>query len=128
MTIKDLLYSPGNSTQYSVMICMGKASEKSGYMYVCLCAKLLHSGPTLCGPRGCSPPGSSSRQEYCSGLPCPCPGELPNPGIEPASPALGGRFFTTEPPGQPDTQVLVRPFVLAFPLCSLGYSPCLVSP
>ena len=29
-----------------------------------------------------------SRQEYCSGLPCPPPGDLPNPGIEPTSPAL----------------------------------------
>ena len=29
----------------------------------------------------------SSRQEYWSGLPCPPPGSLPNPGIEPASPA-----------------------------------------
>ena len=39
-----------------------------------------------------------SSQEYWSGLPCPPPGELPNPGIEPLSPAspmLAGRFFTT---------------------------------
>ena len=39
-----------------------------------------------------------SRQEYWSGLPCPPPGYLPNPGIEPTSlmsPALAGRFFTT---------------------------------
>ena len=39
-----------------------------------------------------------SRQEYCSGLPCPPPGDLPNPGIEPASlmsPALAGKLFTT---------------------------------
>ena len=39
-----------------------------------------------------------SRQEYCSGLPCPSPGDLPNPGIEPeslVSPALVGVFFTT---------------------------------
>ena len=38
------------------------------------------------------------RQEYWSGLPCPPTGDLPNPGIEPASlksPALAGRFFTT---------------------------------
>ena len=41
------------------------------------------------------------RQEYRSGLPFPSPGDLPNPGIEPASPALAGRFFTTEPPGKP---------------------------
>ena len=36
-----------------------------------------------------------SRQEYWSGLPFPSPGDLPNPGIEPESPALAGRFFTT---------------------------------
>ena len=45
-----------------------------------------------------------SKQEYWSGLPWPPPGDLPNPGIEPASPvppALAGRFFTTEPPGDP---------------------------
>ena len=35
------------------------------------------------------------RQEYWSGLPWPPPGDLPNPGIEPASPALAGGFFTT---------------------------------
>ena len=40
----------------------------------------------------------SSRQEYWSGLPCPPPGDLPDPGIEPPSlksPALAGGFFTT---------------------------------
>ena len=39
-----------------------------------------------------------SRQEHWSGLPCPPPGNLPNPGVEPSSltsPALVGRFFTT---------------------------------
>ena len=44
-----------------------------------------------------------SRQEYWNGLPFPSPGDLPNPGIEPASvesPALASRFFTTEPPGK----------------------------
>ena len=34
-----------------------------------------------------------------SGLPFPSPGNLPDPGIEPVSPALAGGFFTTEPPG-----------------------------
>ena len=34
-------------------------------------------------------------------LPCPSPGDLPEPGIEPVSPALAGRFFTTEPPRKP---------------------------
>ena len=39
-----------------------------------------------------------ARQEYWSGLPCPSPGALPHPGMDPASlmsPALAGRFFTT---------------------------------
>ena len=39
-----------------------------------------------------------SRQEYRNGLPCPSPGDLPNPGMEPVSvksPALASRFFTT---------------------------------
>ena len=39
-----------------------------------------------------------SREEYWSGLPCPPPGDLPDPGIEPkslASPALAVGFFTT---------------------------------
>ena len=38
------------------------------------------------------------RQEHWSGLPCPPPGDLPDPRIEPASlssPALAGRFFIT---------------------------------
>ena len=34
------------------------------------------------------------RQEYWSGLPFPPPGDLPNPGSKPASPALEGGFFT----------------------------------
>ena len=41
------------------------------------------------------------RQQYWNGLPFPSPEGLPDPGIEPTSPALAGRFFTTEPPGKP---------------------------
>ena len=52
------------------------------------------------------------RQKYWSGLPFPPPGDLPNPEVEPASltaPALAGRFFTTEPPGKPYTEVVWLP-------------------
>ena len=42
------------------------------------------------------------RQEYRSGYPFPSPGDLPNPGIKPTSPALAGEFFTSEPPGKPN--------------------------
>ena len=37
------------------------------------------------------------RQEYWNGLPFPPPGDPPDPGIEHMSPALAGRFLTTEP-------------------------------
>ena len=46
------------------------------------------------------------RQEYWSGLPFPSPGDFPKPGIEPASPALAGRFFTTGPPGRPSIYII----------------------
>ena len=41
------------------------------------------------------------RQEFWSGVPFPSPGDIPDSGTEPASPALAGGFFTTEPPGKP---------------------------
>jgi len=57
---------------------------------------------SLCDPMDYSLPGSCPwgfcRQEYQSGLPCPPPGDLPNPGIKSMplmSPVLTGRFFTT---------------------------------
>ena len=43
------------------------------------------------------------RQEYWSESPFPSSGDLPNPGIEPMSPALAGVFLTAEPPGKPAT-------------------------
>ena len=69
---------------------------------MCLHAKSFQSCPTLCNPIDYSLRGSSimgfSRQEYWSGLPCPPPEALPNPGIKaPAliSPVLTGWFFIT---------------------------------
>ena len=41
------------------------------------------------------------KQEYWSGLPFPFPGDLPDPGIEPGSPALEADALTSEPPGKP---------------------------
>ena len=46
-------------------------------------------------------PWGFSRQEYWSGLPCPLPGNLPKPGIEPTSPALQVDSLLSEPPGKP---------------------------
>ena len=41
------------------------------------------------------------RQEYWNGLPVPSPGDLPDPGIEPRSPALQADALLSEPPGKP---------------------------
>ena len=46
-------------------------------------------------------PMGFSRQEYRSGLPFPSPGDLPNPGIEPGSPALLADVLPSETPGKP---------------------------
>ena len=71
-------------------------------VYACVRAKWLQSCLTLCTKwtvahqaRLCM---GFSRQEYWSGLPCPPPGDLPDPGIKPASllsPALAGKVFIT---------------------------------
>ena len=72
-----------------------------------MCAQL---GPTLATPWtvGSQAPLSMEcfRQEYWSGLPFHVPGDLPDPGTEPASPvspALAGGFFTTAPRGKSAT-------------------------
>ena len=61
--------------------------------------------PTLCDYMNCSLHGSSvqgiSRQEYWSGLPFPSLGDLPDPGIEPGSPALQADSLPLESPGKP---------------------------
>ena len=51
-----------------------------------MCAKSLQSCLTFCDKAPLSL--GFSKQEYWSGLPCPPPGDLPDPGIEPTSPAL----------------------------------------
>ena len=57
-------------------------------------------------PHGLQPtrflcPWGSSRQEHWSGFPCLSPGDLPNPGIKPRSPALQAGSLLSEPPGKP---------------------------
>ena len=67
-------------------------------------AKSLQSCLTLCDPMDCSLPVSSVCDDSPSKtteLPCPPPGDLPDPGIKPASlmsPSLAGGFFTTSAP------------------------------
>ena len=65
----------------------------------CVCAKALQSCPTLCNAMDRSPPGSSVRgilqARILEQVPFPPPGDLPDPGIEPTSPALAGGFLTS---------------------------------
>ena len=68
-----------------------------------LCVLVTQSCPALGNPIDCGPPGSMefSRQEYWSGLPFSSPGDLPDPGIEPWSPALQADSLLSELPGKP---------------------------
>ena len=71
-----------------------------------MCAKSLQSCLTLCDAMDCSPPGSHVhgilQARILEWVTIPSPGDLSNPGMEPASlmsPALAGKFFTTSAPG-----------------------------
>ena len=62
-------------------------------------------------------PWGFSRQEYWSALPCPPPGDLPNPGTELRSPTLQVDYLLTEPPGKPPytlRAVIITPVLLTF--------------
>ena len=74
------------------------------HVFVCMCSVMTNSWAVTCqAPL----PMGFSKQGYWSGLPFPAPGDLSDPGIKPASPALAGRFFTTMPPGK--TRILSLP-------------------
>ena len=68
-------------------------------------SEVAQSYPTLCDPVDCSPPSSSihgnSQARILKWVAIVFSGDLPNPGIEPASPALAEGFITVEPPGKP---------------------------
>ena len=72
-------------------------AQLSTWYLVCACL-VAQSCPTLCDPMDCM---GFSRQEHWSGLPCPSPGDLPNPEVEPKSPALQADSLLSEPPGKP---------------------------
>ena len=67
-----------------------------------MCVLVTQSCPTLCHSMDCTPPAplsmGLSRQEYWSGLSCPSPCVLPNPGIERGSSALQADSLPSEPP------------------------------
>ena len=83
------------------------------HLFVCMCVCVsAHMCAQSCltpwDPLDCSPPGSSVHGSFqariLSGLPFLPPGDLPDPGVEPASlssPTLAGGYFTMPPPGKP---------------------------
>ena len=80
------------------------------YLYVLSMLLVTQSCPTICNPRTVARQApldmEFSRQEYWSGLPFPSPGDLPNPGIEPRSPALQADSLPSEPLGEPISNML----------------------
>ena len=75
-------------------------------IFACVHAKLFqtlqivaHQAPLFMG---------FSKQEYWSGLPCPPPGDLPNPGIKPTSPVAPALQADSLPPGKPKEICLHR--------------------
>ena len=76
------------------------------HLIMSCCVLVVQLYLAFCYPVDGSLPGSSvhggfSRQEYWSGLPCPPPGDLPNPGIKPGSPALQPDSLPAELPEKP---------------------------
>ena len=92
------LECPAMHTVYRIHRALGQFFIKHEFNTICAC-KSLQSCPTLCNPMDYSPPGSPVhgilQAEYWNWLPYSSPGDPPNPGIEPTSPALADGFFTT---------------------------------
>ena len=97
--------SPWHDRKYSLK-CFCQLPSTISFLLARLlvtCVLVAQSCPILCNPvdwaRQTPLSVGFSRQEYWNGLPCLPPGDLPDPGFEPASLvflALGGRFFTTD--------------------------------
>ena len=80
------------------------------------CAKPLQLCLTYCDPMDCSPPGSSVhgilQARTLEWLPFPPPGDLPNPGIKPRSPASQADSLPAEPPRMLDSSLPLTVLVL----------------
>ena len=111
-----LLFRPNRQTYYYCGCFMAflykKCStlvSKSKSMIKRVLCLITQSRLTLCNPMDYSLPASSVhgflQQENWSGQLFPSPGDLPNPGIEPRSPALQADSLTSEPPVKPLTYI-----------------------
>ena len=81
-------------------------------MHACVLSSVVSDSVTPCtAAQHASLSMGFPKQECWSGLLCPPPGDLPNPRIEPrspASPVLAGEFFSTELPGKSNTYTYKR--------------------
>ena len=86
---------------------MGRRDFRTrAWPWICSMCLVVQSCPTLSDTMDSSPPGPSVHgdslgKEYRSGLPCPLPGDLPNPGIESRCPALQANSLLSEPQVMP---------------------------
>ena len=93
---------------YRVLSRVPCAIQFFSYMLSCFSCVQLSANPWTVARQSPLSMGFSS-QEYWSGLPCPPPGDLPGPEIEPVSltpPAVADRFFTTSMNASPITTTL----------------------
>ena len=107
ITLKALVFTP-QVLQHSYSTLHASSEGFISGTNVLLTRSCTHaqSWPTLCNPSDYSLPGSSIHGIFpANGLHFPPPGDLPDPGTEPTSPALAGGFFPTEQPGSPNMNV-----------------------
>ena len=84
------------------MLCTSGQPSNLSVAQLCVCGLVAQLCLTLWYPRDYTLcPWNFLGKNTGSGLSFPTPGDLLDPGIEPTSPALADRFFTTEPPGKP---------------------------
>ena len=105
---------PVTNTVTIYWIWFSERCTRAGLYAVCSVTQLCL---TLCGPVDCSSPGSSVhgifQARILEWLPFPPPGALPDPKVEPRSPALAGSLFTAEAPGKPrGTQLCIISLLL----------------
>ena len=102
--IKDTILCPYKPFAQSLQLCV---------LFVTLWT-VAHQAPLSMG---------FSRQDYSSGLPCPPPGDLPNPGIKPTSPALQVDSLPPSHQRSPISDLVLFIFLL---MCLLCFPPSLL--
>ena len=98
-----------NSKSAALLLCSAHSARQISMTWVKVKVKSLSRVRLFATPWTAAyqaPPSVGfSRQEYCSGVPFPSPRDLPNPGIEPRSPAWQAGALPSEPPGKTLTWV-----------------------